>query len=236
MASFHHQIKSGKKGTAAQHAAYIARLGKYAKRTDLVETGYGNMPPWASDEPLTFWRNADLYERKNGAVYREHEIALPVELTRQQQIELAQELVKEIVGESPYQFAIHCPDSSLGSVPNPHMHLMYSGRKPDGIARSPEQTFMRYNGKNPEQGGCKKEGGGKNKMELRDAVIETRRKSAELQNAALEKYGHDARVDHRTLKQQGLKHTPEAHLGAVKIKGMVDEDMISFIAKRRGKN
>ncbi|HBD39171.1 MAG TPA: plasmid mobilization protein, partial [Cupriavidus sp.] len=47
MASFHHCLKSGKKGTAANHAAYITRQGKHGHREDLVCTGHGNMPAWA---------------------------------------------------------------------------------------------------------------------------------------------------------------------------------------------
>ncbi|MDK4547802.1 MobA/MobL family protein, partial [Kingella kingae] len=48
----------------------------------------GNMPKWAQNNPLDFWRAADQYERKNGTVYREHEIALPRELNAEQRAEL----------------------------------------------------------------------------------------------------------------------------------------------------
>ena len=80
MASFHHRIKSGKKGSAAEHAAYIARKGAFRARDDLLFSGSGNLPGWAEGDPNKFWRAGDKYERANGAVYREHEIALPDEL------------------------------------------------------------------------------------------------------------------------------------------------------------
>ncbi|WP_019139876.1 MobA/MobL family protein [Noviherbaspirillum massiliense] len=233
MASFHHRIKSGKKGTAADHAAYIARQGKHSQREDLVCTGYGNMPKWAENAPSSFWKTADRHERANGAVYREHEIALPDELTRDQQKELVDELIAALVGDKPFQFAIHAPSSALGGASNTHLHLMYADRMQDGIERSPEQTFSRYNGKHPDLGGCRKDSGGKNSLVLRNEVIETRRKCAELQNVALAKHGHAARVDHRTLKQQSINRMPEQHLGPARIRNMSPADKERYVAARQ---
>lgn len=233
MASFHHHLKSGKKGTGALHAMYITRCGKFANRNDLIGTGYGNMPEWAKNDPQRFWRAADEYERANGAVYREHEIALPAELTHSQQLELVEELTRELVGKKPYQFAVHAPVSSLEGVSNTHLHLAFSDRLPDGIGRSPEQTFRRYNAKQPEIGGAKKGSGGKNRLELRDELIRIRSKCAELQNAALERHGHLARVDHRPLSQQGVERQPERHLGAARIRGMSIEERGQYVAGRQ---
>lgn len=232
MASFHHTIKSGKKGTAANHATYITRQGKHSQREDLICTGHGNMPAWAQNSPSAFWRAGDKYERANGAVYREHEIALPDELTREQQQELANDLVKSLVGNKPYQFAMHAPKSALEGTSNTHLHLMFSDRMDDGVERSAQQTFRRYNAANPEQGGCRKDSGGKNRLALRDEVIEIRKKCAELQNAALKKYGHTARVDHRTLKEQGVERQPERHLGPARISNMSPEDKAQYVASR----
>lgn len=159
MASFHHCLKSGKKGTAANHAAYITRQGKHSQREDLICSGHGNMPAWAKDNPSAFWKTGDKHERANGAVYREHEIALPAELTREQQKELVVEFIQVMVGSKPYEYAIHAPNSSIDGSTNTHVHLMFSDRMQDGIERSPEQTFSRYNAKQPERGGCKKDSG-----------------------------------------------------------------------------
>jgi hypothetical protein len=233
MASFHHRIKSGKKGTGADHAAYIARKGKHSHRGDLVCSGYGNLPNWAGSEPSVFWKAADKHERANGAVYREHEIALPDELTRAQQKELVGDLVAALAGDKPYQYAVHAPISALEGAANTHLHLMYSDRMQDGIKRSPEQTFSRHNRKYPERGGCRKDSGGKNPLVLRDDVIETRRKCAELQNAALAKHGHTARVDHRTLKQQGIDRIPERHLGPARIRNMSSAEQERYVAARQ---
>ena len=233
MSSYHHRIKSGKKGTAAGHAAYITRQGRHSSLEDLIFTEHGNMPEWAKDNPMLFWKTGDRNERANGAVYREHEIALPNELTPEQQIELARNIKTTIVGDTkPYQLAIHVPASSLEGVPNTHVHLMFSDRLDDGIDRSPQQTFSRYNAQNPESGGRKKDSGGKNRLALRDEVIEARRKCAQLQNDALAKYGHTARVDHRTLRDQGIAREPERHLGQARIRGMSAEDKAQYVTDR----
>ncbi len=232
MATFHHQLKSGKKGTAAQHANYITRQGSYKEREDLVSSGHGNMPTWANT-PKDFWLAGDKFERKNGAVYREHEIALPAELTQEQQLELTQEIIKTLVGAKPFQFAVHSNTSSLEGISNTHLHLMYSDRLQDGIARTPEQTFSRYNAAHPEQGGCRKDSGGRGSLALRDHMIEMRRQCAEAQNAALARYGHAARVDHRTLKQQGVQRTPERHLGQARIRSMSAADRAEYVEARK---
>ncbi|MBS0427191.1 MAG: MobA/MobL family protein [Proteobacteria bacterium] len=232
MASFHHHLKSGKKGTAAGHARYIAREGRFSDRADLIASGHGNMPDWASGNPQSFWRAGDKYERSNGAVFREHEIALPMELTVPQQLELAMSLIDGLVGNQPFQYAVHAPASSLEGCVNTHLHLMYSSRRPDGIARSPEQTFRRYNAKEPALGGARKDSGGRSPLELRDELINLRSKCAFLQNEALAKYGHSGRVDHRTLEQQGVARAAEAHLGPARIRRMDAASRESYVSQR----
>ena len=233
MASFHHRIKSGKKGTAAGHADYITRKGKYSHRKDLIEKGHGNMPEWVGDTPSLYWKTGDKHERANGAVYREHVIALPNELTTEQQKALVDDLIKGLVGPRPYEYAVHAPDASLEDAANTHVHVMFSDRMPDGINRSPEQTFSRYNTANPERGGCRKASGGKNRLALRDEVIAMRKTCANLQNTALEKAGSSARVDHRTLKEQGIDREPEQHLGPARIRNMSTADKEQYVANRQ---
>ena len=191
------------------------------------------MPSWARYNPAAFWKAGDKHERANGAVYREHEIALPVELTPEQYKELVGAMIPAMVGDKPYEFAMHAPTSSIEGRTNTHLHLMFSDRMQDGIERSPEQTFGRHNAKHPENGGCKKDSGGKNRLELRDEVIKTRKTCAELQNAALKKHGHAARVDHRSLKAQGINRAPEYHLGPARIQGMSEADKARVVKNRR---
>lgn len=233
MASFHHSIKSGKKGTAREHAAYIERHGRYRNRgEDLIHAAYGNLPAWAENDPSLFWKMADKHERVNGAAYREHEIALPNELTENQLIVLVDRMVQELVGEKPYHYAIHAPAGALGAIPNPHVHLMYSDRLPDGIERAPQQMFARFNAKFPEHGGCRKDSGGMTPLELRDHVITTRKTIADLQNQALAENGYKARVDHRRLREQGAMRPPERHLGPARIRNLSADEKAAFTEHR----
>lgn len=228
MATFHLSIKSGKKGKAANHAAYIAREGKHARdeeESDLKASVSGNMPDWADGKPLTFWKKADENERANGAAYREYELALPSELSLEQNTKLMEDFIAKHVGNKPYQSAIHVPTAAIGGVAQPHAHVMVSDRLPDGIDRLPEQHFRRYNSANPEAGGCKKDSGGKNRLEMRAQAISLREDWANLQNAHLAKHGHDERVDHRSHKVRGIDRNPERHLGHVGIKNMSAEEM-----------
>jgi hypothetical protein len=236
MASFHHCIKSGKKGTAANHAAYISRKGKYSQKEDLVASGYGNMPNWAADNPSTIWKAGDKYERANGAVYREHEIALPSELTLEQNLDLVEDFIEKNLHNKPYHFAIHASRSSIQGAINTHVHLMFSDRLHDGIDRPPEQFFKRYNAKEPEQGGCRKDSGGKSPAEMREEIINIRKISAELQNAALERNGYATKVDHRSLKDQGIARHPEHHLGPARVQNLTPEEKNQLIALRKSRN
>lgn len=231
MASYHLSIKSGKKGTAANHAAYIAREGKHSRDEedlDLITTEHGNLPDWAADNPAAFWKGADKYERANGATYREYELALPSELTLEQQRELLSKFIDQNIGDKPYQLAIHEPIAALGKVAQPHAHLMVSDRKPDGIDRPAEQFFRRYNSAKPEAGGCKKDSGGKPRSVVREELVKKRESWAEIQNAALEQNGHAARVDHRSHRARGIKVDPERHLGQSGIKKMSSDEKGKF--------
>lgn len=230
MASFHFEIKSGR--SANDHADYIARQGFHRKREDLVTSGHGNLPVWANESPKTLWKAAERFERKNGAAYREAIIALPAELSAEQNKALVDDLVSRLAPGKPFQFAIHAPSSSLEGESNPHVHLMTSDRMDDGIDRPAERFFSRYNAKQPEKGGCKKSSGGRNRMQIRDDVIAARKLVADTINHHLAINGHDARVDHRTLKAQGIQRKAERHLGPARISGMSAEEKAEYVAVR----
>jgi hypothetical protein len=236
MATYHFSIKSGKRGKAQNHAVYIAREGKHSKdqiESDLIAKSSGNLPAWANDNPVEFWKAADKHERINGAAYRELEVALPSELTDEQNLKLVQELIKLEIQDKPYQFAIHAPKAALGEVDQPHAHIMFSDRLADGIERKPEQHFKRYNPRDPSRGGCKKDSGGKEKAVLKNELLTIRENWAELQNQALAEHGHDARVDHRSNKQRGITKPAERHLGQAGVKLMTAEDKARYVDERQ---
>ena len=223
MAIYRLHIKVGKAGKAGPHAAYIARLDKYADRLDrgerLEATEVGGMPAWAAHNPLVFWRAADAHERVNGSTYREMEIALPRELSPEQRIELVRSWVAQEIGDRhAYQWAIHVPVATDGGE-QPHVHLMFSERQRDGIERDPEQYFRRYNAKNPEKGGARK---GWGEVEIEKGPARTAARAVELMalrgrwadtcNAALGLAGVAARIDHRTNAERDMPTPPEPKL------------------------
>lgn len=234
MASYHHQVSSGKKGSAKRHALYVARQGQFRDRDDLVSVEFGNLPPWAGDNPFYYFGEADKYERANGAVYREHVIALPSELNAEQKRELVGKLVQEVAGDAPYLCAVHANKSSLEGADNDHAHVMISDRVDDGIDRSPQEYFMRANPLHPELGGCKKRSGGKPPWELGAELTKVKKRSAELQNEALRKADVDARVDHRSHKERGIERPPERHLGQAYIRNMSMQERQDYVAQRNG--
>lgn len=231
MASYHCSVKVGGKGKGGAHAEYISREGKYANVRDgekLEAKESGNMPAWAAHAPTMFWQAADEHERANGAVYREIEIALPRELTPEQRAELVRDFVRQEIGERhAYTWAIHTPKAKLEGGEQPHAHIMYSERLRDGIDRDPAQYFKRYNAKNPERGGCKKDSAG-----TEERLQATRERWAKVQNKHLEMHQHAARVDHRSLKAQGLTHAPERHMGPVRAKQLSQDDRLTLALHR----
>jgi hypothetical protein len=222
MAIYHLHLNYGSKGKGAPHASYITATGKYARKRGVVHAESGNMPSWARSDPVRFWEAADEFERKNGVVYREIEVALPRELSREQQLALARKLAQAVCGdEHAYTFAIHEPKSARDGKAQPHVHLMFSERIQDGIEREPEKFFKRFNRKDPAKGGCKKSRrwqATKTKAQTRavsaPALLYLRPAWAKMVNRALADAGVDQRVDHRSNKARGLDTTaPEPKVG-----------------------
>lgn len=210
MAIYHLTAKSISrgKGSAKARSDYIEREGKYQK--DAAEVLYkesGNMPTWAKSDPRTYWQAADDYERVNGRLFKQIEFALPRELSRDEQNDLARSFCRELTqtqdGPLPYSMAIH---QGHGQG-NPHCHLIISERVNDGQSRTP-QTWFKRAGKQPGAGA-------KKTLELRpkEWLTTTRKKWAEQANLALDHAGHRARIDHRTLTAQGIDRAPTYHLG-----------------------
>ena len=215
MASYHCTVKAGASSSASAHADYIERDGKYKTkdREDLEAVESGNMPEWA-ERSGDFWEASDQHERANAKGYREYEVALPREMTQEQRLDLVREFVRQELGDRhAYTFAIHNPRAALEGGEQPHAHIMFSERNRDGIERSREQYFKRYNAKNPERGGCRKGDGAKTPTERKADLVALRERWAILQNRHLEKNGHTDRVDHRSLEAQGIDRLPTEHMG-----------------------
>jgi hypothetical protein len=111
---------------------------------------------------------------------------------------------------------------------------MFSDRQPDGLERSPEKMFARYNPDHPERGGCRKASGGRTSMQVRDELIAKRKVVADAMNHGLADAGIDARVDHQSYKDRGMQQKPERHLGPARVSRMSQGGRAGYVACRVG--
>lgn len=147
-----------------------------------------NSPSWVYDREK-LWNEVDKSEtRCNSRTAREINVALPIELSREQQKEVARAYVKENFVDKGMvaDLCFHFNDSS-----NPHFHVMLTTRDID------DNGFTKKN-----RDWDKKE----------NATI-WREQWANHANKALEKLGFEERVDHRSYKNQGIDQSPTIHLG-----------------------
>ena len=135
------------------------------------------------------WNEVELIElRKDSQTAREIDLALPKELARERQIELIRNFATSafVVRGMVADVAMH--DKGDG---NPHAHIMLTMRtiEPDGF--------------------------GKKAVEWNDRSLlgSWRKEWQDEANRALEHNGHEARIDHRTLRAQNIEREPTQHLG-----------------------
>jgi hypothetical protein len=226
MATYHCSIKSGSKGKGSSGTAksdYICREGKYqSKAADLEYKESGNMPEWAQGASCNFWRAADQYERENGRIYTEIEVALPREISGEDRIKLVRGFIDEQLQGLPYTVAIHNPSAALEGGEQPHAHIIFSERKFDGIKRGPEQFFKRANKKNPEKGGAAKDRSWKD--------LDKAQRVREAWERHYNEYSPEP-VSCRSLASQGINRVPERHLGPKMTRMAIDETR-EIVAKR----
>jgi len=159
------------------------------KRTDGNEIlAPENSPDWVMDRSQ-LWNHVEQGEkRKDAQVCREVEVSLPKELGDQERRGLIREYAKE-------QFVSKgmVADVSFHNMKgeNPHAHIMLTMRDID------ENGFGQ---KNRDW----------NKKEMLEQWRDEWGKHA---NHALERSGHDSRIDHRSLVAQKIEREPQVHLG-----------------------
>ena len=193
-------VTRSKGGCCVASAAYIAgeknkneRDGKthdYRNKHEVVHKEIMlpiNAPP-AFRERAKLWNAAEAAEkRKNSQTARSINAALPKELSRANQIDLVKQFCEQCFVSQGMccDFAIH--DKGDG---NPHVHILLTTRKVD------------------KNGFTQKERAWNDKKLL----LEWRERWAEWCNHKLY-FVSDARVDHRSYKEQGIDKLPQIHLG-----------------------
>ena len=161
------------------------------------------------------WNEIERSEKRvDSQLAREFIIALPLELEREQQADLIRHWCQDQVTAHGYvaDFAVH--KSRDGN--NPHAHILCTLRPVEG------EGF----GKKPDMSGKFNERGSVGAGAKSD--LEAWRESWEIHcNEALERAGIDARIDHRSLKDQGIDREPEPKIGvdaaAMQRRGAVED-------------
>lgn len=203
MANYFLNMSYGKVGKTTAHFDYITASGKYTgKEKELVYEAH-NMPNWVTSAK-EFWELADNNERVNGRTYREVRISLPEELTKEENIELLNQFLKENFSGHYYSVVIHDKETQPGfeyveKHKNIHAHIMFCPRVIDNIERKdPSKYFKKSNSKNPERGGAVKDP----KWNEVETLLKLRKDWELLQNKHLELHNINARVSCETLEKQ----------------------------------
>lgn len=232
MAIYHCSIKiigRGKGKSAVAAAAY--RSGEklinewdgethdYTRKGGVVHTEIllpEHAPPSFSDRS-TLWNSVELYEKAgNAQLAREIDAALPVELSREEQLRLVREYCSShfVSKGMCADFAIH--DTGKG---NPHCHIMLTMRPLDErgewAAKSKKEYDLDENGERIRlpSGSYKT-----HKVDLvdwndRGNALIWRKAWADITNAYLERANRPERIDHRSNAERGIDELPTVHMG-----------------------
>ncbi len=173
------------------HDQRIGQTFDYTRKGGVVHTEIlapADAPAWIHDRSA-LWNAVEHAERRKDAqLAREIEIGLPVELTKEQQVELLRDFTQRaFVSQGMVaDIALH-----RDNIENPHAHLMLTTRQltPEGF------------------------GAKRRDWNARAELLEWRGQWAEVANEHLARAGLDIRIDHRTLEAQGIDLVPGRKLG-----------------------
>ena len=191
----------------------------YTRKRGVVHTEIllpPHAPPSFSDR-ATLWNSVELYEKTgNAQLAREIDAALPIELSREEQIRLVREYCSsQFVSRGMcVDFAIHDTDSG-----NPHCHIMLTMRPLDErgawAAKSKKEYDIDENGERIRlpSGRYKT-----HKVDLtgwndKGNALLWRKAWADISNAYLERAGRPERIDHRSNAERGIDELPTVHMG-----------------------
>ena len=173
-------------------------------------------PPSFSDRS-TLWNSVELYEKAgNAQLAREIDAALPIELSREEQIRLVREYCSsQFVSRGMcVDYAIHDTDKG-----NPHCHIMLTMRplneRGTWAAKSKKEYDLDENGERIRlpSGRYKT-----HKIDLtgwndKDNTLLWRKAWADYTNDFLERNGSPERIDHRSNAERGIDEIPTVHMG-----------------------
>jgi len=181
------------------------------------------LPGGGTADRAEFWNGIEAHHKRGDAVLvREVEISLPTELTAEQRQALAVGYARELADRYGVaaDVALHAPrtvtDRELEKNPdqyhetdpetgrrhngNWHAHIMLSAChvQPDGTLGKKAVELDPIH--------CQR-------AKIENMADRERARWGELANAALERHGHEARIDHRSHAERGIEAEPSQHLG-----------------------
>ena len=233
MAIYHCSIKIGSRAkgqSAVAAAAYRSGEKLTDKETGLTsdytrkggvvfsEISLCENAPKAYQDRATLWNSVHQIEKnKNAQLWREFEVALPQEFSREEQIETVRDFVKKLNEQGM------CGDWSMHDKGdgNPHAHIMATMRSIEqggkwapksrlvyDLDEHGERIFQKVNKQGRKQYKNHKEN--YNNWNDKERVEEWRAAWAECCNARLAEHDH---IDHRSYARQGIDQIPTVHEG-----------------------
>ena len=178
------------------HDERLDKTYDYTKKQDVAHTEIllpKNAPEFLRDRN-TLWNTVEASEkRKDAQLAREFNMALPRELTLEQQIELSREFVtKEFVEKGMIaDLCIHNDKMKDGQL-QPHAHVMLTMREvtENGFGKKAREWNSKEN------------------------LLHWREAWADITNQHLLMHGFDISIDHRTLEAQGIDLEPQYKIGS----------------------
>ena len=170
----------------------------YTRRRGVLSAEIVAPPGCVPFDRERLWQAVEAAEkRRDACVAREVRLALPAELDTEAARALARQYAEWLAAryQTVVDVAVHAPDRS-GDERNIHAHILMPTRQvgQDGALGAKLRMFN-----DPRTG---------------PTEIEAMRVAwEELANHALEAAGVDARIDHRSLAEQGIERAPTVHLG-----------------------
>lgn len=159
---------------------------RYITRQSAARLVLAERMPEAPHQARAWLDAQEQTERKNGRVIDKVMVALPRELTPEQRAALVREFADEVTqGRASWLAAIH--DQGKDAA-NPHAHIVIRDKDPNTRKRVAKLS---------EKGSTER-------------LREVWEKAA---NRALERAGHEARIDRRSLAAQGIDRIPQVHVG-----------------------
>jgi MobA/MobL family len=173
-------------GRTTHKAGTASAHAHYITRPEAATEVIGARMPTETSELAAWLDGQEQGDRKNARVIDKVMVALPLELDHDQRVQLVEDFAERLTeGRASWVAGIH---DGPGDADNPHAHIIFRDRDIDTGAR----VIMLS-----EQGSTER---------LRVAWENE-------VNRTLERDGIDARVDRRSLDEQGIEREPQIHVG-----------------------